>query len=446
MPALDVTHDPTATSWVSSAQDADTDFPVQNLPLGVFSLHGDAVSDDRLGVAIGDQVLDLSGCLEAQVIGFERADLQQACRAQRLNALLALDPDAWRMLRREVFDLLTTPDEQLRGRVRRHLRAMRSVAMTMPVAPGDYTDFYASIHHATNVGVMMRPDNPLLPNYRWTPIGYHGRSSSLVVSGTGVRRPVGQWKPETARGPVVEPSRRLDYELEVALVVGGSNALGTRIALDAAERHMFGICLLNDWSARDVQAWEYQPLGPFLSKNFATSISPWVVTFDALEPFRISPAPRGEDDPPLMSYLESGRHAERGGLDVRLEVSLETQRMRSRGEPAARLSRSEFRQMYWTFPQLVAHHTLTGCNLRPGDLLASGTVSGPTRSERGSLLELSWRGTEPVVLPNGEERRFLEDGDEVILKGWCEAPGRKRIGLGTCRGRVLAPEVDGLPR
>ena len=228
-------------------------------------------------------------------------------------------------------------------------------------------------------------------------------------------------------------------------MVGGSNALGSRIALDDAERHMFGICLLNDWSARDVQAWEYQPLGPFLAKNFATSLSPWVVTFEALEPFRTAPAPRADGDPAPLPYLQSPRHAERGAIDVRLEVSLQTQRMRARGEPAVRLSRSEFRQMYWTFVQMVAHHTLTGCNLRPGDLLASGTVSGPTRDERGSLLELSWRGTDPVVLPNGETRGFLEDGDEVILAGWCEAPGRARIGLGTCRGRIVPADVEGLP-
>ena len=438
MPHLDATHDPAATTWVESGQAPGTEFPIQNLPFGVFSLHGHAVADDRIGVAIGNEVLDLYGCLEAQVAGFERPELQAACRAPRLNALLALDRAAWREVRHEVFHLLTTDDAHLRSRVRRHLRAMDDVAMALPIAPGDYTDFYASLHHATNVGQMMRPDNPLLPNYKWVPIGYHGRSSSIVVSGTPVCRPSGQVRADDAAPPSVQPTRRLDYELEVGLVLGRGNAQGTAIALDDAEAHMFGVCLLNDWSARDLQAWEYQPLGPFLAKNFCTSLSPWVVTFEALEPFRCAPAARPDTDPAPLPYLRSRVHDVRGAIDLRLEVLLQTGRMRDEGRDPVGLSQGEFRQLYWTFAQMVAHHTVNGCNLRPGDLFGSGTVSGPSAGSRGSLLELAWRGRQPLQLPNGEQRRFLEDGDEVILRGWCEAPGRARIGLGTCRGRIEA--------
>ena len=441
-PCLDTTHDPAATSWVASAQDPDNDFPIQNLPFGVFSLHGNAVSDDRIGVAIGDQVLDLYGCLEAQVLGFERQAVQAACRAPRLNALLALDRAAWREVRREVFLLLTTDDHHLRSRVRHHLRHRDDVSMAMPVAPGDYTDFYASIHHATNVGHMLRPDNPLLPNYKWVPIGYHGRSSSLVVSGTPVRRPSGQVLPEGSDIPEVRLTRRLDYELEVGLIIGTGNQQGTPIALDEAEAHMFGVCLLNDWSARDLQAWEYQPLGPFLAKNFATSISPWIVSLDALEPYRVAPEPRPSSDPAPLPYLRSDRHDARGAIDIRLEVTLQSARMRAGGHAPVKLSCSEFRQMYWTFVQLVAHHTVNGCNLRPGDLLGSGTVSGPSAAARGCLLELTWKGTAPIELPGGETRQFLEDGDDVTIRGWCEAPGRPRIGFGSCEGRVLAPDVQ----
>jgi len=441
-PRLDLTHDPAAESWVASAQSPTTDFPVQNLPFGVFSLHGNAVADDRIGVAIGDEVLDLHGCIEAQVLGFERHDLQEACRAQKLNDLLALDRAAWLEVRLAVFELLTTQDPHLRTRVRRHLRAQSEVAMAMPVVPGDYTDFYASIDHATNVGSMFRPDSPLLPNYRWVPIGYHGRASSVVVSGTDIRRPAGQVLLEGADVPIVAPSRRLDYELEMALVVGHGNTLGVPVALDDAEAHLFGLCLLNDWSARDIQAWEYQPLGPFLSKSFATSLSPWVVTFDALEPFRVAPRARGDQEPAPLPYLQSVAHAQRGGVDVQLGVWLQSATMRDAGEPPARLSCSEFRQMYWTFVQLLAHHTSNGCNLRPGDLIGSGTISGPSRDQRGCLLELAWRGQEPVELPSGERRRFLEDGDEVTLRAWCEAPGRRRIGFGACHGRVVACEMQ----
>jgi fumarylacetoacetase len=311
------------------------------------------------------------------------------------------------------------------------------IELALPIAAGDYTDFYASISHATNVGSMLRPDNPLLPNYKWVPIGYHGRSSSLVVSGTPVRRPLGQTSADGKGPPAFGPSLRLDYEAEIGFVIGTGNPLGEPVPVRDAERLIFGLCLLNDWSARDIQAWEYQPLGPFLSKNFATSLSPWVVTMEALEPFRARPAARAPDDPAPLPYLDDGDAATRGAIDVQVEVMLRTRRMRDENAPAVRLSRSTLADLYWTPAQLVAHHTSNGCNLRPADLLGSGTVSGTAREARGCLLELTWRGTEPVKLPNGEERQFLHDGDEVILRGWCERDGFARIGFGDCTGVVL---------
>jgi fumarylacetoacetase len=319
----------------------------------------------------------------------------------------------------------------------RILVAMSDAELSLPARIGDYTDFYASIAHATNVGSMFRPDNPLLPNYKWIPIGYHGRSSSIVVSGTGVRRPVGQTREAAEGPPTVGPTRRLDYELEIGAVIAAGNVLGAPIPLDDAERHVFGLCLVNDWSARDIQAWEYQPLGPFLAKNFATSLSPWVVTLDALEPFRARAYPRPADDPAPLPYLFSQTNTNAGGFDITLEVFLTSQRMRDEGAEPLRVSAGNFADMYWTIAQLVAHHTSNGCNLRTGDLLASGTVSGPTKESRGCLLERTWRGTEPLELPTGETRQFLEDNDEVILRAFCERSGHPRIGFGECRGTVL---------
>jgi len=310
--------------------------------------------------------------------------------------------------------------------------------MLLPAAVGDYTDFYASIHHATNIGSMFRPDEPLLPNYKHVPIGYHGRVSSVVPSGTAVRRPEGQVKPESGSEPRFGPSRALDFELEVGAYIGAGNALGVPIPIARADPQVFGLVLLNDWSARDIQAWEYQPLGPFLAKNFATTISPWIVTRDALEPFRVAGPARSEDDPSPLAYLDAGAPASRAASDVRLEVTLSTPRMRAARTPAHVVSRSMLRHLYWTFGQMIAHHTSGGCNLRPGDLIASGTVSGPTRDSRGCLLEATWRGTEPLRLPGGEERRFLEDGDTVVFRAWCERPGAARIGFGECRGTVAA--------
>jgi fumarylacetoacetase len=359
------------------------------------------------------------------------------CASPSLNALLTLDAEHWSALRLQVSRLLRADtSEGARTRKLQHevMVSAAEIELALPAAVGDYTDFYASLSHATNVGSMFRPDNPLLPNYKWMPIAYHGRSSSLVVSGTAVTRPGGQLSPD-GKSPHVGPSARLDYEAEVGFLIGGGNELGHPVPMGRAEQLLFGACLLNDWSARDIQAWEYQPLGPFLAKNFATTLSPWVVTMEALAPFRTSPARRETGDPEPLPYL--AHTTSDGAIDVQVEVRLRTSRMREQGTGAFALSRSSLAGMYWTPAQMVAHHTSSGCNLRPGDLLGSGTISGPERGQRGCLLELTWRGTEPVRLPNGEERRFLEDGDEVFLHGWCERDGFARIGFGECRGVVL---------
>jgi fumarylacetoacetase len=308
--------------------------------------------------------------------------------------------------------------------------------MDVPADIGDYTDFYASVHHATNVGAMFRPDNPLLPNYKWVPIGYHGRASSIVPSGTLIRRPQGQTRPDPNAPPVFGDSRSLDYELEVGVLVGNGNALGEPVAMRHADAHMFGLCLVNDWSARDIQSWEYQPLGPFLAKNFATTISPWVVTLQALAPFRKPPAARPAGDPAPLSYLDDAANRESGAFDITLEVWLQTSQMRNNGVAAVRLSRASFDSMYWTLGQMLVHHASNGCNLRAGDLIASGTVSGPSPDARGCMLELTQRGRNPITLPTGEVRSFLENGDEIVLRGWCERPGFRRIGFGECRGRI----------
>ena len=412
-------------SWVESANDGNTDFPLENLPFGVFR-HRDRV---RIGVAIGDRILDLSACVGAKLID------EPACSGDTLNALMAAGAERRRALRSRITELLTERSSG-RGHIEHLTVPQREVEMLVPASIGDYTDFYASVHHATNVGSMFRPDNPLLPNYKYVPIGYHGRASSIVVSGTSFRRPVGQTRDDAAKLPAFGPSRRLDYEMEVGIFIGRGNELGERVAIENAEERVFGMCLVNDWSARDIQAWEYQPLGPFLAKNFATTISPWVVTLDALEPFRVAVTPRADGDPEPLPYLA---WAGDRGFDIALEVSITTERMRREGVVPFRVSRGSFRDMYWTVAQLVAHHASNGCNLRPGDLLASGTVSGAAKESRGCLLERTWRGTEPLELPTGEQRRFLEDGDEVIMRGFCEKPGL-RIGFGECRGVVLSAE------
>ena len=437
---MDETHDPARTSWVSSAQ-GHPDFPIQNLPFGVFHRVDD--KDDpslvRMGVAIGDFVLDLTACHDEGWFTGPADDAGAAFAQPSLNALLAAGPETWRAVRRQASALLASdsPAYQANRRIGDHiLIPMAEAELLVPVAVGDYTDFYASVHHATNVGSMFRPDNPLLPNYKWVPIGYHGRASSIVPSGTPVRRPQGQRKDGAAEAPVYGPTRALDYEAEVGFIIGGGNALGAAVPMGEAEAHLFGMCLVNDWSARDVQTWEYQPLGPFLAKSFATTVSPWVVTMEALAPFRVPAAPRAGGDPAPLPHLASPANEATGGVDVTIEVYLQSARMRADGVPPMRVSRARVADLYWTPAQLLAHHTSNGCNLRPGDLLASGTVSGPDKDARGCLLELTWRGAEPLTLPGGETRSFLENGDEVILRGYAEREGAVRIGFGECRGTV----------
>jgi|SRR5688500_5929028 len=428
---MNATHDPALRSWVQSANEPGSDFPVQNLPFGVFSSEG---RDTRVGVAIGDSIVDIRACLDEGLLSESPATT--ACLGTSLNQLMSLERIEVSRLRADLSSLLRE-NANAAARHNTILVPMSRAQMTLPAVIGDYTDFYASIHHATNVGSMFRPDNPLLPNYRHVPIGYHGRASSIVADGTPVTRPNGQTKPADAEAPRFGPSKMLDYESEVGFFVGPGNELGEDIQIGDAPRHIFGFCLVNDWSARDIQTWEYQPLGPFLAKNFATTISPWVVTVEALEPYRVPSVARRPDEPEPLGYLRSPVDRNSGLVAITLEVYLATERMRDEGFSQVRLSRSSFASMYWTPAQMLTHHASNGCNLRSGDLLASGTVSGDTPDSRGCLLELTWRGTEPLKLPTGEERRFLDDGDEVIMRGFCEAEGRARIGFGACGGMIL---------
>jgi fumarylacetoacetase len=429
------THDPAARSWVSSANDPASDFPIQSLPFGVFSRHGE--ESPRVGIAIGEQILDLAACHRAGLFTGRAADAAGACTGSSLNPLLACEPDEWSALRHALHRLLRA-DRPARDQalMERALVPMREATLHLPIAIGDYTDFYASHFHAMNLGRMWRPENPLLPNYKFVPVGYNARASSVVVSGTPVVRPFGQAMPSAEACPTFGPTGALDYEVELGFVIGGGNRIGEPIPIGQAHRHLFGVCLVNDWSARDVQRWEYQPLGPFLGKSFLTSISPWIVTLEALEPYRVPALARPAEDPAPLPYLSDARDMEQGGLALTLEVFLSTAAMRDAGMPPCALSRGQVSDMYWTPAQLVAHHTSNGCNLRPGDLVASGTISGPDRASGGCLLELTWQGTEPVALPTGESRRVLEDGDEVIMRGYAARRGAARIGLGECRGVV----------
>jgi len=431
---LDETHDPRARSWLDSANRIDCEFPIQNLPFAVFR-RADSAEEFRGGVAIGDQIVDL-GALAA--LGEFQGHAAHGIRAgaqPSLNALMRLGPRVSGALRRALFDGLLE-GSALQERLRPCLVPQDDAQYSLPAQIGDFTDFYTSIYHATAVGRMMRPDNPLLPNYAWIPIGYHGRSSSIGVSGQVFHRPRGQRLPPGAAQPIVAPAARLDYELELGVFVGEGNSRGTAIPIADAETHIFGMCLLNDWSARDLQAWEYQPLGPFLAKNFATTISPWIVTLQALAPFR-APYVRPDGAAPPLPYLNSPWNREAGAIDIRLEALIQSEAMRERSDPPHRLSSTSFRHAYWTIAQLVAHHTVNGCNLRAGDLLGTGTQSGPTAEEAGSLLELSAGGNRPIRIDREEYRTFLEDGDTVIFRGWCERPGAARIGFGEVRGRVL---------
>ena len=421
---VNATHNPALRSWVESANVEGNDFPIQNLPFGSYRLAG---SRDALciGVAIGDQVLDLKAL--------------KLISTSDMNELMALATAERQVLRAAISAGLSEGSSQ-QTEWQAALLAQSTIKMAVPCRIGDYTDFYTGIHHATSVGKLFRPDEPLLPNYKWVPIGYHGRASSIGVSGQTFHRPLGQTKGPNETVPKLRPSHRLDYELELGVLIGAGNALGDSVRLDDAESHAFGLVLLNDWSARDVQGWEYQPLGPFLAKNFASTISPWMVTMEALAPFR-APFTRAESDPQPLPYLESPTNRQQGGLDVALEVWLQTQKMRDAGLGPQRLSQSNFSDAYWTLAQMITHHTVNGCNLQPGDLLGSGTLSGRAPEQAGSLLELSAGGKKTLTLANGETRTFLEDGDSVILRAHCAREGFRRIGFGECQGQVLPARV-----
>ncbi|MCH2141059.1 MAG: fumarylacetoacetase [Phycisphaerales bacterium] len=425
---LNETHDPARTSWVESANQADACFPIQNLPFGVFAGED---GRGRIGVAIGNQILDLAAAIETETLQLP-GEIACALCSHRLNEFMSLGKDAWHTARKSIGNLLAS-DAPRQDRL---LRPMDEAVMQLPAEIGDYTDFYAARHHATNVGRMFRPDGePLMPNWLHLPVGYHGRASSIVVSGTDIVRPHGQLKPEDGP-PVFAPCRLLDYELEFGAFIGTGNAMGSRIGIGDASDHLFGVVILNDWSARDVQKWEYQPLGPFNAKNFASTISPWVVTMEALAPYRSEGPARAADDPPLLDYLTPAPGSA-DAIDVQATVTLSSQGMREAGTSAVQLSRGSLRELSWSFAQMLSHHTSTGCPMAAGDLIGSGTVSGPDKDSRGCLLELTWRGTEPIALPDGTERKFLQDGDALTIDAWCERQGAARIGFGSCSGVIL---------
>ncbi len=442
---IDHSHDPALNSWVASANQPSSDFPIQNLPYCVFQV-GDGPR--TIGVGIGDQVLDLRKAADMGMLG---DGVIAPASEETLAAIMELPVGQRTALRHHLSSILAEGTEADQNLVQEALCYQSDIRFCLPCSIRDYTDFYCSVFHATNVGSMFRPNNPLLPNYKHIPIGYHGRASSIVISGTDVRRPVGQKAPAEEGGPPTRsPSALLDYELEVGFFVSQGNPLGTPISIEDAEDHLFGLCLVNDWSARDLQKWEYQPLGPFLAKSFATSIAPWVITMDALAPFRCPALSRPAGDPQPLDYLASEENESRGGVDIKLEVYLSSQQMREQGLPAKKLSSGNFTNMYWTVAQMLTHHASNGCNLQPGDLMASGTVSGPERDSRGCLLELTWDGDAdnpvpgtqrtPIELPTGESRKFLEDGDELTLTGFCDNGQHRRIGFGACKG-VIVPAV-----
>lgn len=437
MTMIDETHDPKRESFVASAN-GHPDFPIQNLPLGVFSLDD---GTPRSGIAIGDAIFDIAAALDAGLLGGEAEEAARAAATPPLNVFLALGPAARQALRHRVSALLASGSADETA-VRACLHPAADCQMHLPARIGDYTDFYVGIHHATQVGKLFRPDNPLLPNYKHVPIGYHGRASSILPSGVEIRRPNGQTKVPDADAPSFGPCRRLDYELELGVFVGKGNALGEPVPVGKAHEHIAGYCLLNDWSARDIQAWEYQPLGPFLAKNFASTISPWIVTPEALAPFRAAQAPRPEGDPRPLAYLLDDRDQREGAFALELEVLISTEGMRAQGLPPHRLALSDTRHMYWTVAQMLAHHTSGGCNLNPGDLLGSGTISGPEPASAGSLLESTEGGKRAIALPTGEQRHFLQEGDEVVLLARGLRDGFVSIGFGECRGMITsAPEA-----
>lgn len=428
------THDPSLQSWVESANRLDTDFPIQNLPFAIFR-RATSAEKFRAGVAIGDQVLDLAAVKQLRVLGSALQAELEACTKEKLNDFMALGKASWSALRHALSAALSEGSD-LQTELQACLIPQAEVEYDLPARIGDYTDFYTSINHATNIGKLFRPDNPLLPNYQWVPIGYHGRSSSIDVSGQSFHRPQGQLKGPDVDTPSLAPCKRLDYELEVGIYIGEGNDLGSAIELAAAEDHVFGLCVFNDWSARDIQAWEYQPLGPFLAKNFASTVSPWIVTMEALAPFR-SAWTRPADHPQPLPYLDSDQHRAFGAVDMQLEVLIETEQMRATGVAPKLIAISNFVDSYWTIAQMVTHHTVNGCNLVAGDFFGSGTQSGSTIDQVGSLMESSAGGKHPVDLGNGEQRIFLADGDTVIMRGFCARDGLRRIGFGTAVGTVL---------
>ncbi len=428
---LNETHDPARKSFVESANAPGCDFPIQNLPFGVY--RPTSGPPTRVGVAIGDQILDVAAA-GAYFDGLA-AEAARTCPVPALNHLMSLEPQAWSALRLALSRGLSVEhgDEKLR----QHLTPMAQAGMRLPVAIGDFTDFFASIFHASNAGRMFRPDNPLMPNYKYVPVAYHSRASSVRVSGAPFKRPRGQRKGPNDAAPSYGPSRNLDFELELGIYIGTPSELGEPVPVGRAADHVFGFCLLNDWSARDIQAWEYQPLGPFLGKNFATTVSPWVVTAEALAPFRSKAFARPDGDPAPLPHLDDAEDRAHGGLDIMLEAYIATEAMRRAGTAPQRVTQTSCALLYWTVAQMIAHHTWNGCNVCTGDLIGSGTVSGPEKSSWGSLLELTMRGSDPLALPGGEKRGFLEDGDEVIFRGFCDRPGHARIGFGECRAVVL---------
>ncbi|MEH6444991.1 MAG: fumarylacetoacetase [Oceanospirillaceae bacterium] len=438
MSLINNTHNTALTSWVVSANSENTDFPIQNLPFAIFRRSN---SDEafRGGVAIGDQIIDLAALAELALFEGVAQEALLMCSKSQLNDFMAMDHTAWSALRAALSSALTT-DCALESKVQPILIAQDQVEYDLPCRIGDYTDFYTSINHATTIGSIFRPDNPLLPNYKWLPIGYHGRSSSITVSGEDFHRPCGQTKPPTADEPTLGPCKRLDYEMEVGIYIGSGNDMGSPIAIDEADQHVFGMCLFNDWSARDIQGWEYQPLGPFLAKNFASTVSPWIITNEALAPFREAWS-RDAADPQPLAYLDSEKNSTIGAYDIQLEVTLQTAKMRADKNAGQKITRTSFNHSYWTVAQMVAHHTVNGCNLQPGDFFGSGTQSGPSLDEVGSMMELSQAGKNSFALENGESRVFLEDGDAVIMSGFCEAKYATRIGFGEVKATILPAKI-----
>ena len=431
---LNETHDPALTSWVTSANVKGTDFPLQNLPFASFKQR-DSEQAFRGGVAIGDQILDLALASKSGVFSDEVQAALSIASGEKLNDFMALGQAVWSEVRLALSRALRA-GSSAEAELSACLVAQSQAEYALPCTIGDYTDFYTSVHHATAVGSLFRPDNPLLPNYKWVPIGYHGRASSIAVSGQAFPRPVGQIKAPDATEPSVGPCKRLDYELEIGIFIGKGNELGAPIDIKDAESHVFGICLFNDWSARDIQGWEYQPLGPFLSKSFASTVSPWIVTLEALAPYRLA-FERSAEDPQPLAYLTSAANTQAGGFDISLECLIATEAMQKAGDAPAYLAKSSFSHSYWTVAQMVTHHTVNGCNLMAGDLFGSGTQSGPKPEQAGSLMELTQGGKQSIELPNGETRIFLEDGDSIVMRGYCEAEGAVRIGFGEVVGTVL---------